>query len=57
MRVDLVARKEWREKEKEREKVEFPFKKRRGEENKGERGKRGNQSVRVKFPPLNPLYG
>ena len=31
MHVDLVARKEWIEREKEKEKVEFPFK-------KGERG-------------------
>ena len=38
--VDLVARKEWIEREKEREKVEFLFKKGRGEGNKGERGKR-----------------
>ena len=36
MYVDLVARKEWIE----REKVEFPFIKERGEENKGEREKR-----------------
>ena len=55
MHVDLVARKEW----KEREKVEFPFKKGRGEGNIGERGKgkRENQSVGTKFFPLNPLYG
>ena len=55
MHVDLVARKEW----KEREKVEFPFKKGRGEGNIGERGKRKreNQSVGAKFFPLNPLYG
>jgi len=41
MHVDLMARKEWIEREKEREKVEFPFKKRRGEGNKGkwEKGK------------------
>jgi len=37
--MDLVARKEWIEREKEREKVEFPFKKGRGEENKGEKKK------------------
>jgi len=37
--VDLVARKEWIEREKERDKVEFPFKKGRGERNKGERRK------------------
>ena len=36
--VDLVARKKWIEREKERENVEFPFKKGRGEGNKGERG-------------------
>ena len=39
MYVDLVARKEWIEREKEREKVEFPFKKGRVEGNIGERGK------------------
>ena len=39
--VHLVARKEWieREKGKGSEKVEFPFKKGRGEGNKGERKK------------------
>ena len=59
MHVDLVARKKWIEREKEREKVEFPFKKRTGEGNKGDRGegKRENQSVEIKFFPLNPLYG
>ena len=53
--VDLMARKEWIE----REKVEFPFKKGRGEGNIGEKGKekRKNQSVGAKFFPLNPLYG
>ena len=53
MHVDLVARKEWIEREKEREKVEFPFKKGRGEENKGEMGleKMKNQSVGAKFFP------
>ena len=53
MHVDLVARKKWIEREKEREKVEFPFKKGRGEGNKGEMGlgKRENQSVRDKFFP------
>ena len=40
MHVDLVARKEWIEREKKREKVEFPFKKGREEGNKGERGKK-----------------
>ena len=39
MHVDLVAKKEWIEREKEREKVEFPLKKGRGEGNKGERKK------------------
>ena len=59
MHVDLVARKEWIEREKEREKVEFPFKKGRGEGNKGERkkGKRKNQSIRAKFFPLSLFYG
>ena len=37
--VDLVAKKEWIEKEKEKKKVEFPFKKERGEGNKGEKKK------------------
>ena len=59
MHVDLVARKEWKEREKEREKVEFPFKKGREEGNKGERkkGKRENQSVGAKFFLLNLFYG
>ena len=59
MYVNLVARKEWIERGKEREKVEFPFKKGRGEGNKGERrkGKRENQSIGVKFFLLNPFYG
>ena len=39
MHVDLVARKEWIEKEKEKKKIEFSFKKERREGNKGERGK------------------
>ena len=39
MYVDLVARKEWIEMEKEKAKVEFPFKKRRGKRNKKERRK------------------
>jgi len=53
--VDLVARKKWIEREKERENVEFPFKNGRDERNKGERkkGKRENQSVGAKFFPLN----
>ena len=41
MHVDLVARKEWIEREKEREKVEFSFKKGEGREIKG-KGKREN---------------
>ena len=42
MHVDLVARKEWIEREKEREKVEFPLKRGEGREikGKGDRGKR-----------------
>jgi len=58
MHVDLVVRKEWIEMEKEREKVEFLFKKGRGERNKGERrkGKRENQSVGAKFFSLNLFY-
>ena len=49
MHMDLVARKEWIE----REKVEFPFKKGRVEGNIGERGKRKikNQFVGTKFFP------
>ena len=59
MHVDLMARKEWIEREKKKEKVEFPFKKRRGEGNIGERGKRKreNQFVGAKFFLLNSLYG
>ena len=58
MHVNLVARKEWIEREKERKKVEFPFKKRRGEGNKGEMGKRveENQSIGPKFFLLNLFY-
>ena len=40
--VDLMARKECIEREKKREKVEFPFKKRRGEGNKRERVRKIN---------------
>ena len=40
MHMDLMARKKWIEREKKREKVEFPFKKERGEGNKEKRGKR-----------------
>jgi len=52
--VDLVARKEWIEREKKMEKIEFSFKKRREEENKGkrEKEKRKNQSIRAKFYPF-----
>ena len=59
MHVDLMVRKEWIEMEKEREKVEFLFKKGRGERNKGERRKekKENQSVGAKFFLLNPFYG
>ena len=59
MHVDLVTRKKWIEREKKREKVEFPFKKGREEGNKGERGKkkRENQSVGAKFFLLNIFYG
>ena len=55
MHANLVARKKWIE----REKVEFPFKKGRGEGNIGERrkGKKKNQSIGAKFFPLNFLYG
>ena len=58
MHVNLVARKEWIEREKERKNVEFPFKNGRGEGIKGERGKRieENQSVGVKFFLLNLFY-
>ena len=59
MHVDLMARKEWIEREKESEKVEFPFKKGRGEGNIGERrrGKMKNQSIGANFFSLNFLYG
>jgi len=53
MHVDLMARKEWIEREKEREKWNSPLKRGEGREIKG---KRENQFVRAKFPPLNPLY-
>ena len=39
MHVDLVARKKWIERENEREKVEFPFKKGRKIKKKREKGK------------------
>ena len=58
MHVDLVARKEWKEREKKKKKVEFPFKKGRGEGNIGERGKgkRENQFVGATFFLLNLFY-
>jgi hypothetical protein len=49
--VDLMARKEWIEREKERDKVEFPFKKGRGEGNIGERGKEKINLLELKFFP------
>jgi len=52
--VNLMARKKWIEREKGREKVEFPFKKGRGEENKGEKKKSIYWSY---FFPLNLFYG
>ena len=52
MHVDLVARKEW----KEREKVEFPFKKGRGEGNIGERGKGKINLLELNFSPKSPLW-
>jgi len=51
MHVDLVARKEWIEREKEREKMEFSFKKGRGEGNIGERGKEKINLLELSFPP------
>ena len=39
MHVELVARKEWIEREKDKEKMEFFFKKGRGKGNKGEKRK------------------
>ena len=47
MHVEIVAKKELIE----REKVEFPFKKERGEGNKGEKKKVG-----AKSPPKSPLW-
>ena len=57
MHVDLVARKEWIEREKKREKVKFPFKKGRGEGNKEEKGK-GKEKINLLeliFSPKSPL--
>ena len=57
MHVDLVARKEWIEREKKKEKVEFPFKKGRWEGNKGKRGK-GKEKINLlelNFSPKPPL--
>ena len=48
MHVDLVARKEWIEREKEKAKVEFPFKKRRGG-NIGERRKEKINLLELNF--------
>ena len=52
MHVNLVARKEWIE----REKVEFPFKKgeRRKIKGKGEKGK--INLLELNFPPKSPLW-
>ena len=52
MHVDLVARKEWIEKEKEREKVEFPLKRGEGREIKG----KGDRGKRKFFFPKSPLW-
>ena len=49
--VDLMARKEWIEREKESEKMEFPFKKGRGEGNKEERGKGKINLLELNFFP------
>jgi len=51
MHVDLEARNEWIEREKKREKVEFPFKKGRGEGNIGERGKGKINLLELNFFP------
>ena len=54
MHVNLVARKEWIE----REKVEFPFKKgeRRKIKGKGDRGKGKINLLELNFPPKSPLW-
>ena len=57
MHMDLVAMKEWIEREKESEKMEFPFKKGRGEGNKGKRGKHKIYLLELNFFSLNLLYG
>ena len=54
--VNLVARKEWIEREKEKEKVKFPFKNGRWEENKGERGKRKINLLELNFSPKSSLW-
>ena len=51
MHVDLEARNEWIEREKKRVKVEFPFKKGRGEGNIGERGKGKINLLELNFSP------
>ena len=52
MHMDLVAKKEWIE----REKVEFPFKKEREEGNICERGKGKINLLELNFPPKSPLW-
>jgi len=56
MHVDLVVRKEWIERKQEREKMEFPFKKGRGEGNIGERGKGKINLLELNFSPKSPLW-
>ena len=56
MHMERVARKEWIEREKESEKVEFPFKKRRGEGNIGERGKGKINLLELIFSPKSSLW-
>ena len=56
MHVDLIARKEWIEREKERENVEFPFKKGRVEGNIRERGKEKINLLELNFSPKSPLW-
>ena len=56
MHMDRVARKEWIESEKERKKVEFPFKNERGEGNIGKKGKEKINSLELNFFP-NFFYG
>ena len=58
MHVDLEARNEWIEREKKREKVEFPLKKGRGERNieERERGKGKINLLELNSPPKSPLW-